>query len=64
MTTEELVNGFIKLLEEHRRNVRHIDALRYELEKWEAVAISAIPEEALLAALNKYDLESEISKWN
>ena len=55
MTLNELVDGLIKHLEEHRRNMKMILELRYELEKWQSVAISAIPEEGLVASLNAYD---------
>ena len=59
MTTQELVDGFIKHIEQHRRYEQRMHALAYELEKWQAVAVSGIHEEALVAALNAYDLEHE-----
>ena len=55
MTLNELVDGLIKHLEEHRKNIKMIAELQYELEKWQSVAISAIPEEGLVASLNAYD---------
>ena len=64
MTLNELVDGLIKHLEEHRRNLKIIVELRYELEKWQSVAVSAIPEEGLIAALNAYDARKEIVTWN
>ncbi len=57
MTLNELVDGLIKHLEEHRRNIKMIVELRYELEKWQCVAVSAIPEEGLIASLDAYDYE-------
>jgi hypothetical protein len=57
MTLNELVDGLIKHLEEHRRNLKIIVELRYELEKWQSVAVSAIPEEGLIASLDAYDYE-------
>ena len=59
MTLNELVDGLIKHLEEHRRNIKMIAELRYELEKWQSVAMSAIPEEGLVASLNAYDYRHE-----
>ena len=64
MTLEELVDGFIKHLDQHRQNIKQIMDLRYELEKWQYVAMRGIPEEGLIAALNSYDLEREVSTWN
>ena len=55
MTLNELVDGLIKHLEEHRRNIKMILELQYELEKWQSVAMSAIPEEGLVASLDAYD---------
>ena len=57
MTLNELVDGLIKHLEEHRRNIKMIVELRYELEKWQSVAMSAIPEEGLIVSLDAYDYE-------
>jgi hypothetical protein len=59
MNLNELIDGLIKHLEEHRQNIKMIVSLRYELEKWESVAIRAIPEESLIAALNAYDYEHQ-----
>jgi hypothetical protein len=64
MTLEELIDGFIKHLEQHRRQIKQIMDLRDELEKWQAVAVNAIPEEGLIAALNAYDARKEIVTWN
>lgn len=55
MSLNELVDGLIKHLEDHRRDIKMILELRYELEKWQSVAVSAIPEEGLIASLNAYD---------
>jgi predicted anti-sigma-YlaC factor YlaD len=57
MRTEELVDAFIKHIEQHRSYQNQIAKLLNELEKWQAVAMSAIPEEHLVAALGKYALE-------
>ena len=59
MNLNELVDGLIKHLEEHRQNIKMIVSLRYELEKWQSVAVRAIPEEGLIAALNAYDYEHQ-----
>ena len=55
MSLNELVDGLIKHLEDHRRDIKMILELRYELEKWQSVAVSAIPEEGLVASLEAYD---------
>jgi len=59
MNLNELIDGLIKHLEEHRQNIKMIVSLRYELEKWQSVALSAIPEEGLIASLNAYDYEHQ-----
>lgn len=64
MTTEELVDGFIKHIEQHRKYQEQIKRLIYELEKWQSVAINGIAEEAITAALGKYDLDHGfLSPW-
>jgi len=57
MKTEELVDAFIKHIEEHRKYQEQIQKLIYELEKWKSVAINGISEEAIMGALEKYELD-------
>jgi hypothetical protein len=59
MTTEEMVDAFIKHVDQYRRYERQVTQLIYELEKWQAVAISGISEEAIAAALFAYDMENK-----
>ena len=59
MTTEEMVDAFIKHVDQYRRYERQVAQLIYELEKWQAVAISGISEEGIVAALFAYDMENK-----